>query len=1836
MIRSVLVVGLCVVVSLTVVATATFLAVSHSAWGRDKLRDVIAQQLANYTNRQVQMGRVEGDLLTGVTVHDLALSEGASLRNGAVATVDELQAHFNIVAVLQGRIATAASIRDVTLIRPRVKLQRYYNGRTNVDDLIKRKVPTRPEDQFRGQVHVRDGSVDFSDARTVLRNGAPLFVRARELQGEGDFSVYGRIAARVSAVDADGRFGRVEGGIVAAPKPGYYSVFGAATGADGAYVYRAVAPPSSQVQALYGLASGSFSVSSVPTRKGKKTSYTVRAQVSDGAMRIAALGPDPVTVTGSIGVSPAGLQVESADIKWADQPVHVSGSVLNFASPVANLRVSGKGVELRKVQRFLSADQRKTASAFAGLSAADVDADIVGPTDHLNLLLHLSAAGRVAYANRSFGAASIVNPSIDVAVWDMKKPAAVVTASNVVAKPEDLGPLLAGAHARWPKRLTASDVRSPRVSVVIAGGKAVAGGLVTAATVQADDLHAENARAKVVWAGDAVFLEDLEGRAMSAQVRGRAVIDAVPGEGLRTVLRLSAEGVDARNLKVLPVHVPQGLSGLVDLTVFGTHHARMFHGLARVRVVGGHYKGLRFDTGSALLQIDGGDLTVTGGHVSSEEGTLWAHGTYDRGGNYKFTVTGAEVDVAKLAEAASTPVSGRVYGHAIISGRGLDWHADGDVFAFGPGYEHLEGDLLVAKVSGGPTNFTVPRLLMSRGNALLAASGTLSDFDVSAPSKASIDAKLHVSAVPLREVLKSAGVPIDANGYAEITATARGPLERPTVDGVATTGYATYKDFAIDSIRAPFHLSDDALVVDDFAIQAGDGRLSGGGRVDHLREKPHYAASFAGSGLMLEKLAPLHERNIDAVGEVRMPFAEIQGTADDLTGRARVVAPSIAFGGGAIRNLDGTFVLDKDHAQLIRGEFDLTDPSQGSGHMSASGSYDWRAGMVNATASATGLPVAQAVRTIRPIVWMTTTEGGVSSLRGRPTPTLLAGGTTAGVGTSVASAMQVAPGLPAPGAGPHTTPPGGQGPTSAAQTSSTGTREGVDQLLGSLGAWAGGQLSGEVSLSGPTDSLESTFQLELAKRVHDGVVLPTITIGDKENGGVRYSWADRTFHNIKVEEKRGNALVTVSGPLLQAHGQVSLTAEASGLDLATVGDWLPYEAQTADVMSVLGRIRGQVETLTAVVQGDLRAPTVRASADITDGSIAGAHFDLASAPLVSIKEGGINIDSLVLKRGDRQIIAGAKLPFHWQPASVPGNEPVEVALAIKHTPLKFISSWVHEYTAALARTGEKSPVDWWANQTEESGGSVDADVKLVGTAKSPQLQGTVTVSKAAFDIGGTTLPVRDLNGELTFTPRATESIASLRGLKAKIGGATVDAGGDVTLRSIEKGAWDANNYDLTGTVRMTTAPATATQQPVAIAEKIGFRTEDGAVSTRRHVLTLTNLDVPKDSTRLDLSGTASFQELQLSRLAYGQWDVKASLEKAYAKMRDAFEGYVSAKLEAKNPAPGEPVLLSAQATISDGRVTLPAGPLTTPTALYAASSRFPNPSLDITLAIGDNVAFEGNLQGLPVRIPLEPYAQALRAVGTPQKPVVVGRVEAQRGWASLPVSVASLGGGAPTESAQPNIGFGVTIDELAFLYQLGPGPRSAAAEQDRLPLKFTSQMWGRGERIIQGVVIGGRQIDQLRLLFSVTQEPPSTGARRTTAAGAVPTFNVNVTSDPPLGRDEINRIIGTQLAADPLFGIAEGLKLSVFKPIEERLRNALGLSELSLNFQFTQAVDMRIGKYVIKHLYVSYRRTLSHGEPQQQEYLLTASYQLPSKMLLSIATDDRGDKQFHVGYGWQF
>ncbi|MCK4323274.1 MAG: translocation/assembly module TamB domain-containing protein, partial [Armatimonadetes bacterium] len=135
-----------------------------------------------------------------------------------------------------------------------------------------------------------------------------------------------------------------------------------------------------------------------------------------------------------------------------------------------------------------------------------------------------------------------------------------------------------------------------------------------------------------------------------------------------------------------------------------------------------------------------------------------------------------------------------------------------------------------------------------------------------------------------------------------------------------------------------------------------------------------------------------------------------------------------------------------------------------------------------------------------------------------------------------------------------------------------------------------------------------------------------------------------------------------------------------------------------------------------------------------------------------------------------------------------------------------------------------------------------------------------------------------------------------------------------------------------------------------------------------------------------------------------------------------------------------------------------------------------------------------------------------------------------------------------------------------------------------------------------------------------------------------------------LSEDQLYQIIGTEplglvagggggsltdMFSQQFTGLlAAGFRTAIFRPIEEQIKQALGLDQFTVMFGFDQPIDVRIGKYVMEDLLISYRHTVV--SETEDEWDLGLSYELPRKFRVSFTTDEESDAQFRIGYSRSF
>ena len=140
--------------------------VTQTTWFKEWLRGFIVRQAADYVNGQLSIGRLGGNLFTGIELGDIDVTMNG--RN--VVGVDEVGLAYNPITLIKGDVV----LDHIRLDRPKLLVERTATG-WNLANLIKARTPDNPNRQRTvviGDIGISDGSLDIVD--TVGTSGVDV------------------------------------------------------------------------------------------------------------------------------------------------------------------------------------------------------------------------------------------------------------------------------------------------------------------------------------------------------------------------------------------------------------------------------------------------------------------------------------------------------------------------------------------------------------------------------------------------------------------------------------------------------------------------------------------------------------------------------------------------------------------------------------------------------------------------------------------------------------------------------------------------------------------------------------------------------------------------------------------------------------------------------------------------------------------------------------------------------------------------------------------------------------------------------------------------------------------------------------------------------------------------------------------------------------------------------------------------------------------------------------------------------------------------------------------------------------------------------------------------------------------------------------------------------------------------------------------------------------------------------------------------------------------------------------------------------------------------------
>ncbi|HKW09410.1 MAG TPA: hypothetical protein VJO33_03460, partial [Gemmatimonadaceae bacterium] len=151
-----------VLLSIVALAGITIVVLTATDWGRERVRRVALSQIQSRVHGRVSIGQLSGNLLTGLTIHDLAISDSSG---APFLAAQEASARYELGALIAKKIW----LDDVRLVRPLVVLDKPPGGEWNYQRIFVTDTTQRPSTSPGFGSWIRLQNVSVVDGDLVVR-----------------------------------------------------------------------------------------------------------------------------------------------------------------------------------------------------------------------------------------------------------------------------------------------------------------------------------------------------------------------------------------------------------------------------------------------------------------------------------------------------------------------------------------------------------------------------------------------------------------------------------------------------------------------------------------------------------------------------------------------------------------------------------------------------------------------------------------------------------------------------------------------------------------------------------------------------------------------------------------------------------------------------------------------------------------------------------------------------------------------------------------------------------------------------------------------------------------------------------------------------------------------------------------------------------------------------------------------------------------------------------------------------------------------------------------------------------------------------------------------------------------------------------------------------------------------------------------------------------------------------------------------------------------------------------------------------------------------------------
>jgi len=355
--------GVAVIAVTAVLAAAAWAGVVSSGWMAHSIRQAIVSRLGHSLGRAVALGRVGGNLLDGLDLHDLVIAERGGFSRGAAFSVDHVHLTVSLWDLVRHPRDVLASITRADLTTPHVELVRDTRGRWNLEDLL-----TRPESPlgptFHGQIVVHGGVIAYADSWGV--ESPPFVTRFERIDGTLTSAPGGRLVVALGGRSTDGERAAVHGRYAAADGTFDFdiTVDRGSVRHWGGYLVRLRA-----LRWLGGQFSGRVHLLATPAGGGVNVDYTAAIRLDDADTLYRPASTGLRHVRGDMQVTSGHVSTDGLTLVAGDAPVWVRGDVSYAGDPWLNLVIRSQRLDLARARTLFFPG---TGMTLAGRASGDM------------------------------------------------------------------------------------------------------------------------------------------------------------------------------------------------------------------------------------------------------------------------------------------------------------------------------------------------------------------------------------------------------------------------------------------------------------------------------------------------------------------------------------------------------------------------------------------------------------------------------------------------------------------------------------------------------------------------------------------------------------------------------------------------------------------------------------------------------------------------------------------------------------------------------------------------------------------------------------------------------------------------------------------------------------------------------------------------------------------------------------------------------------------------------------------------------------------------------------------------------------------------------------------------------------------------------------------------------------------------------------------------------------------------------------------------------------------------------------------------------------------------